>query len=63
MTRWWATTPKYADEVRAANGMTDYLLYWYRALSERVDKRSLTAAPRTLRIALLSSSPAARSWC
>ncbi|OKK08922.1 ABC transporter [Streptomyces sp. CB02400] len=54
MTRWWATTPKYADEVRA-NGMTDYLLYWYRALSERVDRRSLAAAPRTLRIALVSS--------
>ncbi|WP_225640442.1 ABC transporter ATP-binding protein [Streptomyces werraensis] len=54
MTRWWATTPKYADEVRA-NGMTEYLLYWYHALSERVDRRSLSAAPRTLRIALLSS--------
>ncbi|GGZ01503.1 ABC transporter ATP-binding protein [Streptomyces poonensis] len=54
MTRWWATAPKYGDEVRA-NGMTDYLLHWYRALSERVDQRSLTAAPRTLRIALLSS--------
>ncbi|MEQ8146202.1 ATP-binding cassette domain-containing protein [Streptomyces sp. OP7] len=54
MTRWWATTPKYADEVRA-NGMTDYILHWYRALSERVDRRSLAAAPRTLRIALLSS--------
>ncbi|MFD5266313.1 ATP-binding cassette domain-containing protein [Streptomyces sp. NPDC058335] len=54
MMRWWATTPKYGDEVRA-NGMTDYLLYWYRALSERVDRRSLAAAPRTLRIALLSS--------
>ncbi|CAM5448658.1 hypothetical protein SHIRM173S_00348 [Streptomyces hirsutus] len=45
MTRWWATTPKYGDEVRA-NGMTGYLLYWYRALSERVDKRTLAAAPR-----------------
>ncbi|MFI8308849.1 ATP-binding cassette domain-containing protein [Streptomyces sp. NPDC085927] len=54
MTRWWATTPKYGDEVRA-NGMTDYLLYWYRALSERVDRRTVAAAPRTLRIALLSS--------
>lgn len=54
MTRWWATTPKYGDEVRA-NGMTDYLLYWYRALSERVDRRTLAAAPRTLRIAVLSS--------
>ncbi|GAB2963865.1 ABC transporter ATP-binding protein [Streptomyces pseudoechinosporeus] len=54
MMRWWSTTPKYADEVRA-NGMTDYLLYWYRSLSERVDARTLTAAPRTLRIALVSS--------
>lgn len=54
MTRWWATTPKYGDEVRA-NGMTDYLLYWYRALSDREDRRTLAAAPRTLRIALLSS--------
>ncbi|MEV1082424.1 ABC transporter ATP-binding protein [Streptomyces sp. NPDC050211] len=54
MMRWWSTTPKYGDEVRA-NGMTDYLLYWYRSLSERVDNRTLAAAPRTLRIALLSS--------
>ncbi|MHB9848126.1 ATP-binding cassette domain-containing protein [Streptomyces krungchingensis] len=54
MTRWWATTPKYGDEVRA-NGMVEYLLYWYRALSERVDERTLAAAPRTLRIAVLSS--------
>ncbi|MEU8642864.1 ABC transporter ATP-binding protein [Streptomyces sp. NPDC048674] len=54
MTRWWATTPKYGDEVRA-NGMTDYLVHWYRALSERVDGRTLAAAPRTLRISLLSS--------
>ncbi|SCG03222.1 ATP-binding cassette, subfamily B/ATP-binding cassette, subfamily C [Streptomyces sp. MnatMP-M17] len=54
MMRWWSTTPKYGDEVRA-NGMTDYLLYWYRSLSERVDRRTLAAAPRTLRIALVSS--------
>lgn len=54
MMRWWSTTPKYSDEVRA-NGMTDYLLFWYRSLSERVDGRTLAAAPRTLRIALLSS--------
>ncbi|UFQ20036.1 MULTISPECIES: ATP-binding cassette domain-containing protein [Streptomyces] len=51
MTRWWATTPKFADEVRA-NGMTSYLLFWYRSLSERIDRRTLAAAPRTLRIAL-----------
>ncbi|MFC8197804.1 ATP-binding cassette domain-containing protein [Streptomyces sp. NPDC057298] len=54
MMRWWTTTPKYGDEVRA-NGMTGYLLYWYRSLSERVDRRTLAAAPRTLRIALASS--------
>ncbi|MEU3843675.1 ATP-binding cassette domain-containing protein [Streptomyces sp. NPDC028635] len=52
MMRWWATTSKYGDEVRA-NSMTDYLVYWYRALSERCDRRTLAAAPRTLRIALL----------
>ncbi|OEJ23516.1 ABC transporter [Streptomyces agglomeratus] len=54
MMRWWSTSPKYGDEVRA-NGMTDYLLFWYRSLSERCDRRTLAAAPRTLRIALLSS--------
>ncbi|MES4903601.1 MULTISPECIES: ATP-binding cassette domain-containing protein [unclassified Streptomyces] len=54
MMRWWSTTPKYGDEVRA-NGMTDYLLYWYRSLSERVDRRTLSGAPRTLRIAVVSS--------
>ncbi|MFF3244493.1 ATP-binding cassette domain-containing protein [Streptomyces sp. NPDC002870] len=54
MMRWWSTTPKYGDEVRA-NGMTDYLLFWYRSLSERCDRRTVAAAPRTLRIALLSS--------
>ncbi|HET6859668.1 MAG TPA: ABC transporter ATP-binding protein [Streptomyces sp.] len=54
MMRWWSTTPKFSDEVRA-NGMTDYLLYWYRSLSDRVDRRTLAAAPRTLRIALAAS--------
>lgn len=54
MMRWWSTAPKYGDEVRA-NGMTDYLLYWYRSLSERVDRRTLSGAPRTLRIAVVSS--------
>ncbi|MFI1201630.1 ABC transporter ATP-binding protein [Streptomyces sp. NPDC020883] len=52
--RWWATTPKHGDEVRA-NGMTSYLLFWYQALSERIDHRYLAAAPRTLRISLGSS--------
>ncbi|MFD7163592.1 ATP-binding cassette domain-containing protein [Streptomyces violascens] len=55
MMRWWATTPKYADEVRA-NGMTGYLLFWYRALSERIDQRTLTDAPQMLRITLASSA-------
>lgn len=54
MMRWWATTSKFGDEVRA-NSMTDYLTYWYRALSDRCDRRTLAAAPRTLRISLLSS--------
>lgn len=54
MTRWWATTPKYTDEVRA-NSMTGYLLFWYRCLSERIDRRTLEAAPRTLRINLGTS--------
>ncbi|MFK0159712.1 ATP-binding cassette domain-containing protein [Streptomyces sp. NPDC090493] len=51
MMRWWATSPKYGDEVRA-NSMADYLLYWYRTLSQQADERSLTAAPRILRINL-----------
>uniref|UniRef100_A0AAU2V6V8 ABC transporter ATP-binding protein/permease n=1 Tax=Streptomyces sp. NBC_00003 TaxID=2903608 RepID=A0AAU2V6V8_9ACTN len=55
MMRWWATTPKYADEVRA-NGMTGYLLFWYRALSVRIDQRTLTDAPQMLRITLASSA-------
>ncbi|MFE0674878.1 ATP-binding cassette domain-containing protein [Streptomyces sp. NPDC058867] len=54
MMRWWATTSKYGDEVRA-NSMTDYLVYWYRSLSDRCDRRTLAAAPRTLRISLSSS--------
>ncbi|MER5740127.1 ATP-binding cassette domain-containing protein [Streptomyces sp. NPDC002262] len=54
MMRWWATESKYSDEVRA-NSMTDYLVYWYKTLSDRCDRRTLTAAPRTLRIALLSA--------
>lgn len=55
MMRWWSTEARYGDEVRA-NGMTEYLLYWYRALSERIDRRSLAVAPRKLRIALASSA-------
>lgn len=54
MMRWWATASKYGDEVRA-NSMTDYLVFWYRALSDRCDRRTLAATPRTLRIALLSA--------
>ncbi|MER5179025.1 ATP-binding cassette domain-containing protein [Streptomyces sp. NPDC002896] len=55
MMRWWATYSRFADEVRA-NGMTGYLVYWYRALSERIDQRTLTAAPRMLRIVLSTSA-------
>ena len=66
MMRYWTTTPKLADEVRA-NSMTDYLLFWYRSISERCDRRNLAAAPRTLRIALVSSVVAGlflvATWC
>lgn len=55
MMRWWATYSRYGDEVRA-NGMTGYLIYWYRSLSDRIDQRTLTAAPRMLRIVLASSA-------
>lgn len=55
MMRWWATYSRYGDEVRA-NGMTGYLIYWYRALSDRIDQRTLTAAPRMLRIVLATSA-------
>ncbi|MFD7292332.1 ATP-binding cassette domain-containing protein [Streptomyces sp. NPDC059897] len=55
MMRWVATYSRYGDEVRA-NGMTSYLTYWYRALSERIDARTLTAAPRMLRIVLATSA-------
>jgi ATP-binding cassette subfamily B protein len=55
MMRWWATYSRFGDEVRA-NGMTGYLVYWYRALSDRIDQRTLTAAPRLLRIVLTTSA-------
>lgn len=55
MMRWWATSPKFGDEVRA-NSMAGYLLYWYRTLSQQADARSLAAAPRILRIALGSAA-------
>ncbi|MGW0854228.1 ABC transporter ATP-binding protein [Streptomyces sp. NPDC002690] len=55
MMRWWATTSKYGDEVRA-NSMADYLVHWFRALSDRCDRRTLAAAPQTLRIALASAT-------
>jgi ATP-binding cassette subfamily B protein len=55
MMRWWATYSRFGDEVRA-NGMTGYLVYWYRALSDRIDRRALSAAPRVLRISLATSA-------
>ncbi|MCK2141652.1 ATP-binding cassette domain-containing protein [Streptomyces albidoflavus] len=55
MMRWWATGSNFADEVRA-NSMADYLTFWYRALSRRIDLRTLSAAPRTLRTALKASA-------
>lgn len=54
MMRWWAAESKYGDEVRA-NSMTDDRIYWCRALSDRCDRHTLAAAPRTLRISLLSA--------
>ncbi|WP_328868878.1 ATP-binding cassette domain-containing protein [Streptomyces sp. NBC_00287] len=53
--RGWATSLKFADEIRA-NGMTRYLAFWYRTISERIDARTLAAAPRMLRITLTSSA-------
>ncbi|GGV09930.1 ATP-binding cassette domain-containing protein [Streptomyces spectabilis] len=55
MVRWWATTPKHATEVRA-NGMTDYVRYWYAAISRRMDARTIAAAPRTARTVLAASA-------
>ncbi|MGX2992780.1 ATP-binding cassette domain-containing protein [Streptomyces sp. JNUCC 64] len=55
MMRWWSTAPRYGDEVRA-NGMTGYLLFWYRSLSDRIDGRTLGAAPRVLRISLVAAA-------
>ncbi|GHI10465.1 ATP-binding cassette domain-containing protein [Streptomyces cellostaticus] len=53
--RGWATSAKFTDEIRA-NSMTGYLVFWYRAMSERIDARILAAAPRMLRIVLTSSA-------
>ncbi|BBC38332.1 hypothetical protein SGFS_096260 [Streptomyces graminofaciens] len=53
--RSWATSRKFADEIRA-NGMTGYLVFWYRTVSERIDERTLAAAPRMLRITLVSAA-------
>lgn len=53
--RGWATSRKFADEIRA-NGMTGYLVFWYRTISERIDARTLAAAPRMLRITLASAA-------
>lgn len=55
MMRNWSTTAKYTDEIRA-NSTTGYLLFWYRAISERIDRRVLDVAPRMLRIVLASSA-------
>ncbi|WP_338145671.1 ATP-binding cassette domain-containing protein [Streptomyces scabichelini] len=53
--RGWSTTPKFTDEIRA-NGMTSYLVFWYRSISERIDARTLAVAPRMLRITLAGSA-------
>ncbi|MFJ9707165.1 ATP-binding cassette domain-containing protein [Streptomyces sp. NPDC101234] len=53
--RGWATSVKFTDEIRA-NTMTGYLSFWYRSISERIDARTLAAAPSMLRIVLTSSA-------
>ncbi|MGK5628757.1 ABC transporter ATP-binding protein [Streptomyces sp. URMC 123] len=50
--RWYALTPKLADEVRA-NTMSAYLRYWFTELSARIDARTRATAPRMLRVGLL----------
>ncbi|MBC9718423.1 ATP-binding cassette domain-containing protein [Streptomyces sp. TRM66268-LWL] len=55
MMRSWSTHARFGDEVRA-NSMTDYQIYWYRALSERIDQRTLKAVPQMLRIQTASSA-------
>lgn len=55
MMRSWATHARFGDEIRA-NGMTGYQIYWYRALSDRIDQRTLQAAPHMLRIQLSTST-------
>ncbi|MFH9863632.1 ATP-binding cassette domain-containing protein [Streptomyces sp. NPDC017202] len=55
MMRSWATHSRFGDEIRA-NGMTGYQIYWYQALSDRIDWRTLAAAPQMLRIQLSTSA-------
>lgn len=53
--RGWATSAKFTNEIRA-NTMTGYLTFWYRAISERIDARTLAAASKMLKINLTSSA-------
>ncbi len=53
--RGWAASAKFTDEIRG-NTMTGYLNFWYRSISGRIDDRTLTAAPRMLKIVLISSA-------
>ncbi|MFF9901381.1 ABC transporter ATP-binding protein [Streptomyces longispororuber] len=55
MVRWWATVPKHAAEVRA-NGMTDYVRFWYASISRRMDARTIAAAPRKARAVLAAAA-------
>ncbi|MFI1258238.1 ABC transporter ATP-binding protein [Streptomyces netropsis] len=55
MMRWHVTTSRLADEVRG-NSMRAYLIFWYRTMSARIDAKVMDAAPRMLRINLLSSA-------
>ncbi|MGI5336282.1 ABC transporter ATP-binding protein [Streptomyces sp. CA-181903] len=54
MMRWHVTTPRLADEVRA-NSMREYLMFWYRTVSHRIDARIVEAAGLGLRVNLLAA--------
>ena len=53
--RGWATSTKFTDAIRA-NGMTSYLEFWHRTISDRIDRRTLSVAPKMPRIVLASSA-------
>lgn len=61
MMRWWAAYSRYGDEVRA-HGMTSCLVYWYRALSDRIDESTLTTAASPSRSRPPRWSPSRPPW-